>query len=39
VLDWRPTIDFAEFIKEMVDSDVELISSGMGKAAEAPLLK
>jgi GDPmannose 4,6-dehydratase len=35
VLQWRPTIDFTELIREMVDSDVKLISSSMGNAAEA----
>jgi len=36
VLQWRPTIAFAELIREMVDSDIELISSSMGRAARAP---
>jgi len=31
VLQWSPTIDFPGLIKEMVDSDIELISSSSGK--------
>jgi GDPmannose 4,6-dehydratase len=36
VLQWRPTIAFTELIREMVDSDIELISNTMGRAARAP---
>jgi GDPmannose 4,6-dehydratase len=36
VLQWRPTIAFPELIREMVDSDIELISNTMGRAARAP---
>jgi GDPmannose 4,6-dehydratase len=39
ILQWRPMIAFAELIREMVDSDIELISSSTGRASQVRLLK